>query len=172
MLTLRALSRKTYLCFEEQRDSKQNVYNFVQLTAKMYLHNFSLISHDFDLFDKLGLKKKTVDLTKLSTYTYQTSWTGRQVSLFFAFDAPRMFLFQHSSSVKYLGLFIDCHLSWHDHIEYICSKISKNINIMTKVKKLVSKVTIINMYYSFIYPYLTYMVLYCGVTIIIVLLMM
>ena len=27
---------------------------------------------------------------------------------------------------------------------------------MTKVKKLVSKVTIINMYYSFIYPYLTY----------------
>ena len=62
----------------------------------------------------------------------------------------------HSSSVKYLGLFIDCHLSWHDHIEYICSKISKNINIITKVKKLVSKVTIINMYYSFIYPYLTY----------------
>ena len=49
-----------------------------------------------------------------------------------------------------------CHLSWHDHIEYICSKISKNINIMTKVKKLISKVTIINMYYSFIYPYLTY----------------
>ena len=27
---------------------------------------------------------------------------------------------------------------------------------MTKVRKLVSKVTIINMYYSFIYPYLTY----------------
>ena len=62
----------------------------------------------------------------------------------------------HSSSVKYLGLFIDCHLSWHDHVEYICSKISKKINIMTKLKKLASKVTIINMYYSFIYPYLTY----------------
>ena len=27
---------------------------------------------------------------------------------------------------------------------------------MTKVKKLVSKVSIINMYHSFIYPYLTY----------------
>ena len=50
-----------------------------------------------------------------------------------------------SFSVKYLGLIIDCHLSWHDHIESICSKISKNINVMTKVKKLVSKVTIINM---------------------------
>ena len=62
----------------------------------------------------------------------------------------------YSFSVKYLGLIIDCHLSWHDHIEYICSKISKNINVMIKVKKLVPKVTIINMYYSFIYPYLTY----------------
>ena len=66
----------------------------------------------------------------------------------------------HSFSVKYLGLIIDCHLSWHDHIEYICSKISKNINIMTKVKKMVSKVTIINM------------VLYCAVTIIIIVLFM
>ena len=39
--------------------------------------------------------------------------------------------------------------------EYVCSKISKNINIMTKVKKPVSKVTIINMCYSFMYSYLT-----------------
>ena len=53
----------------------------------------------------------------------------------------------HSSSVKYLGLITDCHLSWHDHIEYICSKIRKNINIMTKV-------TIINMFYSFTYIFI------------------
>ena len=34
---------------------------------------------------------------------------------------------------------------------------------MTKVKKLVSKVTIINMYFSFIYPYLTYgSILWCN----------
>ena len=33
---------------------------------------------------------------------------------------------------------------------------SKNINMMTKVKKFLSKETLINMYYSFIYPYLTY----------------
>ena len=33
---------------------------------------------------------------------------------------------------------------------------------MTKVKKLVSKVTIINMYYSFIYPYLTYGSIFWG----------
>ena len=59
-------------------------------------------------------------------------------------------------SVKYLGLVIDCHLSWHEHIEYICTKISKNINVMTKVKKYLSKQSLISMYYSLIYPYLIY----------------
>ena len=72
VLTLKALSRKTYLCFEEQRDTKRNVYNFVQLTAKMYLHNFSLISHFLlvmiSTFRPAWLKKKkTGGLTKLST---------------------------------------------------------------------------------------------------------
>ena len=62
----------------------------------------------------------------------------------------------YSFNVKYLGLVIDCHLSWHDHIDYTCSKISKSINILTKVKKFMSKETLINMYYSFIFPYLTY----------------
>ena len=62
----------------------------------------------------------------------------------------------YSFNVKYLGLIIDCHLSWHDHIEYTCSKISKNLNVMTKVKRFLGKETLISMYFSLIYPYLTY----------------
>jgi len=41
---------------------------------------------------------------------------------------------EKSFYVKYLGVYIDCHLTWHDHIDYICGKISKNINIMVKLK--------------------------------------
>ena len=63
---------------------------------------------------------------------------------------------QKSFCVKYLGVYIDCHLTWHDHIDYICGKISKNINIMVKLKHYVSKATLISVYYSLIYPYLTY----------------
>ena len=63
---------------------------------------------------------------------------------------------EKSFCVKYLGVFIDCHLTWHDHIDYICGKISKNINIMVNLKYYVSKATLISVYYSFIYPYLTY----------------
>ena len=63
---------------------------------------------------------------------------------------------EKSFSVKYLGVYIDCHLTWHDHIDFICGKISKNINIMVKLKHYLSKATLISVYYSLIYPYLTY----------------
>ena len=63
---------------------------------------------------------------------------------------------EKSYCVKYLGVFIDCNLTWHNHIDYICGKISKNVNIMIKLKLYVSKATLVSLYYSLIYPYLTY----------------
>ena len=38
---------------------------------------------------------------------------------------------EQSYSVKYLGLIIDCFLSWHEHIDHISSKISKSVNIIS-----------------------------------------
>ena len=51
---------------------------------------------------------------------------------------------------------IGCHLNWHDHIDCICGKISKNVNIMVKLNRHVSEATLVSLYYSLIYPYLTY----------------
>ena len=39
---------------------------------------------------------------------------------------------EQSYNIKYLGLVIDCFLSWHDHIDHISSKISKSVNIIAK----------------------------------------
>ena len=47
----------------------------------------------------------------------------------------------YSFNAKYLGLIIDGHLSWHDHIEYTCSKINRKLNVMTKVKRFLGKET-------------------------------
>ena len=57
---------------------------------------------------------------------------------------------------KYLGLVIDCFLSWQDHIDYISSKISKSVNIITKLKRHVTKQSLVSIYYALVYPYLTY----------------
>ena len=62
---------------------------------------------------------------------------------------------EKSTCVKYLGVYIDCHLTWYNHIDYACGKISKNVNIMVKLKHYVSKASLTSLYYSRIYPYLT-----------------
>ena len=57
---------------------------------------------------------------------------------------------------KFLGVIIDSHLTWKNHIDHISSKISKNIGIIKKARKVLPKETLLTLYYSFIYPYLNY----------------
>ena len=67
-----------------------------------------------------------------------------------------------SDSVKYLGVIIDNKLIWKTHIEYICSKIAKGSWAVTRLKKYVSKQTLIKIYYSMIYSLLTYCIITWG----------
>ena len=61
------------------------------------------------------------------------------------------------SKIKYLGIYIDSHLSWHNHIDYVCDKVSKSINIiMTKIKRYLGNQCLNSIYYSLVYPYLIY----------------
>ena len=59
-------------------------------------------------------------------------------------------------STKFLGVYIDDKLNWNVHIDYISKKISKNIGVITRARKLLDQKTMTNLYYTFIYPYLNY----------------
>ena len=63
---------------------------------------------------------------------------------------------EQSYNIKYLGLVLDCFLSWHDHIDHISGKISKSVNIIAKLKRHVTKQSLISIYYTLVYPYLNY----------------
>ena len=63
---------------------------------------------------------------------------------------------EKASNIKYLGIVIDHHLSCHDHIDYVCDKASRSINIMTKVKRCLGKHCLISIYYSLVYSHLIY----------------
>ena len=56
----------------------------------------------------------------------------------------------------YLGVIIDHKLNWIEHIAYVKNKISKGIGIMYKARQYLSKCTLLNLYYAYIYPYMTY----------------
>ena len=57
---------------------------------------------------------------------------------------------------KFLGVYIDEELSWKHHIDQVVSKISKMTGIMAKVRHYLSLKTLQTIYYTIVYPYLTY----------------
>ena len=60
------------------------------------------------------------------------------------------------SQIKYLDVYIDQQLHWGPQIKHINNKLATNIGIITKLRYYVNLHTMKRLYYSFIYPYLTY----------------
>ena len=65
-------------------------------------------------------------------------------------------------SAKYLGVMIDKQLTWSNHVNSIINKLAKASRILSKVRHYVSKVTLLKLYYSFVYPYLKYGIIAWG----------
>ena len=57
---------------------------------------------------------------------------------------------------KFLGFIIDNKLNWKDHISYVKNKIAKGLGMIIKARHLLNKNALMTLYFSFIYPYLTY----------------
>ena len=60
------------------------------------------------------------------------------------------------NSAKYLSVIIDHKFNWINHIAYVKNKISKSIGIIYKARSVLSKISLVSLYYPYVYPYLTY----------------
>ena len=60
------------------------------------------------------------------------------------------------TSVKYLGIFIDCHLNWHKHKVELSTKLSRAVGMLSKIRYYVKKETIHMIYYGIFSSILTY----------------
>ena len=58
--------------------------------------------------------------------------------------------------IKFLGVMLDNKVNWKDHINYISGKVSRGIGMILKARRYLTKKALMTLYYSFIYPYLTY----------------
>ena len=63
---------------------------------------------------------------------------------------------QRTTKSKFLGVIIDEKLNWKHHITYICNKISKGMGIILKARNVLNKESLVSLYYTMVYPYLTY----------------
>ena len=63
---------------------------------------------------------------------------------------------KRSSSIKFLGVMVDEHLNWKDHINVIENKLSKTLGLFYKAKQFLNAKAMKSLYFSFIHSYLTY----------------
>ena len=68
------------------------------------------------------------------------------------------------NSVRYLGLIIDDTLTWKSHIECIRDKLTKGLGMLKLCYSYMPKLCLINIYNSFILPYLQYGIEFWGST--------
>ena len=52
----------------------------------------------------------------------------------------------HKNSIKYLGKMIDSHLNWKSQVNYISTKIKRNIGFLSKIHHYVNLKTLTNLY--------------------------
>ena len=66
--------------------------------------------------------------------------------------------------VKYLGVYIDQHLNWKHQIQVISKKLSRGLGILSKIRQFVNTEILTQLYYTLIFPFLTYGILVWGNT--------
>ena len=61
-----------------------------------------------------------------------------------------------TTSIRFLGILRDEHLSWKNHISIVENKVAKNIASLHKAKNVFSKGGLKTLYISFVHSYLNY----------------
>jgi Reverse transcriptase (RNA-dependent DNA polymerase) len=57
---------------------------------------------------------------------------------------------------KFLGVYIDSKLTWKNHIAHVASKIARGLGAINRAKHILSRKLLSVLYYTMIYPYLSY----------------
>ena len=135
--------------------SHKKLKNTVELLNK----EFALLNDWFDA------NKLTVNVSKTKYIMFGTKQKLRSTMT----DGveSQLFLtpgqaFNRASSTRFLGLELDSNLKWNQQIDYISRKIAKSIGILYKCRHYLDLATLKNLYYSFIYPYISYGALIWG----------
>ena len=63
---------------------------------------------------------------------------------------------ERKSSIKFLGVMLDEHISWTDHLRTVENKIAKNIGLLYRVSQFLNEDSLKTVHFSYIHSYLNY----------------
>ena len=61
-----------------------------------------------------------------------------------------------SNVTKFLEVYLDEHLTWKYHINFVCKQIAKSISILSRTRFYLSCMTKLALFYTLIYPCIAY----------------
>ena len=99
-----------------------------------------------NIFVWLRCNKLSVNIKKTNYVTFSPS--QRKLNLFWRSI--------QSNVTKFLGVYLDEHLTWKYHINFVCKQIAKSIGILSTTRFYLSCKTKLMLYYTLIYPYINY----------------
>ena len=73
-------------------------------------------------------------------------------------------IIKQTRHTKFLGVILDEHLTWNNHIEHVQSKLNKTIGILYRARNRLDPNILKLLYISLVYPYLSYCILIWGHT--------
>lgn len=97
--------------------------------------------------------KLSVNISKTNYVIFRPRQRKLNINLCLQYDNQTLI---QKQCIKFLGVYIDENLSWKIHINNICKKIAKSVGIIYRSRHLLSPTTKLCLYYTLIYPYLTY----------------
>ena len=65
-------------------------------------------------------------------------------------------MMERSVSLKFLGIMVDEHLTFKNHVHYVSNKLSRSVGILNKLKLFLPFKASKSIYFAFILPYLNY----------------
>jgi len=133
------------------------------LTATLNSFNCSNINESINneldnIFQWLKANKLSLNVSKTKAMLFHTS--RRQVTPpDINIDGIKIDWVDH---FDFLGIVIDKHLTWDQHVHKISTKISKTIAIMNKLKHTIQSAVLLTIYHSLIMPHFSYGMLSWG----------
>ena len=93
----------------------------------------------------LQANKISLNAKKTEMLIFRSKWKKIDYDIKIKLDGRKL---HPTSSMKYLGLYIDCHLDWSVHTEVISSKSLRTVGLLSKIRHYVNTTVLRSIYFA------------------------
>ena len=121
-----------------------------------------LLQIDIDRINSwFKLNKLTVNISKTSCILFSSNHIVTQCNLDLTIDGNGI---EQVSTIRYLGLTLDCKLTWADHVSELCKVISPKVGLLRKLKHILPHTCLDTVYRTTVQSRIDYLLSVWGFT--------